>query len=210
MADTNNTRPEFNPKHRIIGAIVVVALAVIFVPMILNEHEPPPELKDISEIPSPGDTTETKVVVVPVPDAAMKNQPSSEPAPKAEIPLTTVEQPATVVAAPAPPPKVITPAAKAAPLKVKSQSSSVVRTADKITKGWIVQVGTFSNIENAERLRAKLKSSGHAVYAENITIDNSKAVRLRVGPFREKTQAQKSMAQIQREVGLQSALQTYP
>ena len=67
-----------------------------------------------------------------------------------------------------------------------------------------------SNMENAERLREKLKSSGHAVHAENVTLDKNKAVRLRVGPFRDKSQAQKSMAQIQKEVGLQCVVQPYP
>ena len=64
MAD-NNARPNFNPKHRIVGAIILVALVVIFVPMLLNENEPPPELKGTRETPPRG-ATETKVIVTPV------------------------------------------------------------------------------------------------------------------------------------------------
>ena len=66
MAARDDARPEFNPKHRIIGAIVLVALVVILVPMILSEREPPPELKGAREMPRM-EVIETKTVVTSVP-----------------------------------------------------------------------------------------------------------------------------------------------
>ena len=66
MADREDARPDFNPKHRIVGAIIIVALVVIVVPMILNERQPPSEIKDISETSVRGETADNKMVVTPV------------------------------------------------------------------------------------------------------------------------------------------------
>src|SRR3989344_1361412 len=66
MADRDDARPVFNPKHRIVGAIVLVALVVIFVPMVLNEREPPAELKGATEAPARKVVADTKLVVAPV------------------------------------------------------------------------------------------------------------------------------------------------
>jgi len=195
---------EFNPKHRIIGAIVIVALAVIFLPMILDEREPPSELKKLAEIPSPSDVNETKVVVSPVPATEVKAG-GDAAAPATDTPVAeTAAQPE---------PKPVAPVKKPepAPAKVKpSAKTTTEHAAEKISKGWVVQVGTFSNAENAAKLRDSLKSHGHAVHAESVTLNGGKAVRLRVGPFREKSEAVKAQAQIQKESGTEGVVQTYP
>ena len=202
MADRDNPRMEFNPKHRIIGAIVIVALAVIFLPMILDEREPPSELKKLADIPSRGDVAETRVVVSPVPAPEVKTSGD------AATPATPVAEPAVK-----PEPKPETPVKKPepAPAKVKpSTKTTVEHAAEKITKGWVVQVGTFSNAENAAKLRDSLKGHGHAVHAESVSLNGGKAVRLRVGPFREKSEAVKALAQIQKESGTEGVVQAYP
>lgn len=193
---------EFNPKHRIIGAIVIVALAVIFLPMILDEREPPSELKKLAEIPSRRDVSETRVVVSPVPAPEVKTSGD------AATPVTPVVE---TVTPPEPEPKPVTPVKKPEPAKTKPAAKATTeRAAEKITKGWVVQVGTFSNAENAAKLRDSLKSHGHAVHAESVTLNGGKAVRLRVGPFREKSEAVKAQAQIQKESGTEGVVQAYP
>jgi DedD protein len=198
---------EFNPKHRIIGAIVIVALAVIFLPMILDEREPPSEIKKLIEIPSRSDVGETKVVVSPVSAPEVKaSGDASTPAvdtPVAETATKPELKPATPVKKPEPEPA-------QAPARVKSSRTTPEHAAEKITKGWVVQVGTFSNAENAAKLRDSLRSHGHPVHAESVTINGGKAVRLRVGPFREKSEAVKALAQIQKESGTEGVVQTYP
>lgn len=202
MADRDNPRMEFNPKHRIIGAIVIVALAVIFLPMILDEREPPSELKKLTEIPSRRDVGETKVVVSPVPAPEVKAS-GDAAAPATDTPVA--ETAATPEPKPAPPVK------KPEPAKTKPAAKTTTgHVAEKITKGWVVQVGTFSNAENAAKLRDSLKSHGHAVHAESVNLNGSKAVRLRVGPFREKSEAVKAQAQIQKESGTEGVVQAYP
>lgn len=200
MSDRDNPRMEFNPKHRIIGAIVIVALAVIFLPMILDEREPPSELKKLAEIPSRNDISETKVVVSPVPAPEVKA--SGDAAAPATPVAETVMQPE---------PKPVAPVKKPEPVRAKpSAKTTSDHAAEKITKGWVVQVGTFSNADNAAKLRDNLKSHGHPVHAESVTINDGKAVRLRVGPFREKSEAVKAQAQIQKESGTEGVVQAYP
>lgn len=192
MAD-NNARPDFNPKHRIVGAIVLVALVVIFVPMLLNENEPPPELKGVREMPPRG-ATETRVIVTPVAGEEAKPRQNPEAVTKTEIPSATADS--------APKPET-----KTAPVE-KPAKAPVAE--DKITQAWVVQVGTFSSTDNANHLRDKLKSRGHAVHVEPVTLAGKKALRLRVGPFRDKEQAVKAQAQIRKELRVQGVVQSYP
>jgi DedD protein len=81
---------------------------------------------------------------------------------------------------------------------------------EKGTRGWIVQVGTFSNLENAARLREKLASHGHAVHAETMTLHGKRLMRLRVGPFHDKTEAMQAIAQIHKLTGVQGVALAYP
>lgn len=192
MAD-KDIPPHFNPKHRIAGAIVIVALVVIFVPMLLNESEPPPELKGVRQIPPRGATTETRVVVTPV--AGEESKPVTG-SPTATNPVTP---PAAGETAPKSEIKHVTAAEKPAPA-----------APEKITKGWVVQVGTFSSADNAAHLRDKLKSHGHTAYTESVALAGKKALRLRVGPFRDKEQAAKVQAQIRKELHVQGVIQSYP
>ncbi len=193
MADRNEARPDFNPKHRIVGAIVLVALVVIFVPMLLNENEPPPELKGVREMPPRG-ATETKVIVTPVAGEEVKPRQNPEAVTKTETTSATVEST----------PK---PETKTAPVE---KPVKVPAATDKITQAWVVQVGTFSSADNASHLRDKLKSRGHTVHTESVTLAGKKALRLRVGPFRDKEQAVKAQAQIRKELRVQGVVQSYP
>jgi DedD protein len=182
MADRDNARPEFSPKHRIVGAIVLVALVVIFVPMILSGREPPPELRGAREAPPRAEITETRVLVTPVtPDEA--TPPESSEAAQAAPPAESKPAP---VAKPAP--------AKPATVKIED--------------GWMVQVGTFSSTDNATRLRDKLKSLGHSVHTDSVTVGGKKAMRLRVGPFADRAKADKAQAQIRKETGVAGVVQS--
>jgi DedD protein len=196
MADRDDARPEFNPKHRIVGAIVLVALVVIFVPMILSGREPPLELKGAREAPPRAEITETRMVVTPIADEAEPKESSeaaqvtppaeSKPAPEAE-PVAPVEKPA---------------AAK------KPEPAPVKPAAAKIEDSWMVQVGTFSNTENATRLRDRLRSLGHPVHADSVTVGGKKAMRLRVGPFADRARADRAQAQIRKETGVAGVVQS--
>ncbi|GAB4507229.1 MAG: hypothetical protein Tsb0026_01900 [Sulfuricaulis sp.] len=203
MADRDDARPVFNPKHRIVGAIVLVALVVIFVPMILDEREPPAELKGVREAPPRTEVTETRVVVTPVPADEVKPGQSSEAA-KITPPAEDKPVPETQPAAPTEKPAVVK-----KPEPAPEKPAKPAAAPDNIENGWIVQVGTFSNTQNALRLRDKLKSLGHAVHTDSVTIGGKKALRLRVGPFADRAKADRAQAQIRKEIGVTGVVQTH-
>jgi DedD protein len=209
----DDERPQFNPKHRIAGAIILVSLAVIFVPMLLDESTTPPENQTLTKIPD-RDAPETKVVVAPiVPPTA---EPVVSAAPPPEAPKAIAEKSPAVSAAPEP---AVSPEPKpAAPVVAEKKSETAPKTkttpkaadAEKISKGWVVQVGTFANTDNAARLREKLQGQGYHVNSESVTVQGSKAVRLRVGPYRDKSAASKAQTQIQKEMSIQGVVLAYP
>jgi DedD protein len=195
---TNRDAPhDFDPKHRIIGAVVVVALAVIFVPMILSQRDAPPE----AATPPPpaltgqGAAEETKIAITKVPPPPAMSEPvkaMASPAPSATEPAKA--------APPAPKPAV--PAAKPAPSNTAKPAAA--------SSGWVVQVGTFSNTANATRLEQKLRAEGQPVRAEQLQMENGKAVRLRVGPFRDRVAAVKAQERIQKDVGVKGVVLAFP
>jgi DedD protein len=199
MADRDDARPEFNPKHRIVGAIVLVALVVIFVPMILSGREPPPELKGTREAPPRAEITETKMVVTPVPAEEPKLPESTETMKVVQVPVEPKPLPKPE-AKPAPPVE--------QPAVTKKPEPTPAKPAAKIEDGWMVQVGTFTNLQNATRLRDKLKSLGHSVHADSVTVGGKKAMRLRIGPFADRAKADKAQAQIRKETGVAGVVQS--
>lgn len=210
MADRNDARPEFNPKHRIVGAIVIVVFAVIVLPLILRGREPPPAPRSASETAAArGVISETRVVVTPVAPEETKAKPGPEAAPPTEVKTAVVES------APKPEPKPVVPAEKPVAEKKSSTAPAPQKTAkaavkEKVASGWMVQVGTFSNTENAARLRDKLANHGHTVHAETVTLHGKRVMRLRVGPYRDKTEAMKAIAQIHKLTGVQGVALAYP
>ena len=221
MADKDSA-PTFNPRHRIIGAVIVVSLAVILVPIILDRREPPAELKNPSAArdSKPG---ETRVVVTPVGElgaapAKPVNQPVADkpasspvvaarpvtdPVPAATRPDSPAEQPSAPVAEPAP-----APPAREAPAKTATKTDS--QKTEKLKKGWVVQVGVYSNTDNAERMTARIKALGIKVSSEPITLSGNKATRLRVGPYRDRATAERQQGRIQKELGEKVSVVAWP
>ena len=200
MADRDDARPEFNPKHRIVGAIVLVVLVVIFVPMILSERQPPVELKGGRDMPAPAATTETKVMVTPVPAAEIKPKETTD---ASDFSATSTDGKSRTEAKPAAPAEKPSVAKKPEPAPAEKPAAE-----NKLDDGWMVQVGTFSNSKNATRLRDKLTRLGHSVHTETVTISGKKALRLRVGPFTDRAKADKAQAQIRKETGVAGVVQS--
>jgi len=201
MAETDDAGYEVNPKYRIVGAIILVSLVVIFVPMVLNESEPPPELKARSHSLPPGNSADTRVIVSPVTPEASGAPDTRTKAPAVDTTTTSAAKIET---------KAASTATQSRPSTAPEKPSPPPAPVEKLTQGWIVQVGTFTHIENAVRLRDKLKNQGHTVVTETTTVSGKKALRLRVGPFQDKEQASQSMAKIRKETGVKAVVKTYP
>ncbi len=205
MADRQDTSQEFNPKHRVVGAVILVALAVILVPLILHDRAPPAPAPPAAQTPE----ADTRLVVtpltpVPLPDnapapTAIKTIPSlvAPPAPAGNAPAadTGITTQASLGSTPPPslPSARPTPPPKAAP-----------------DKGWIVQLGAFSHTDNAKRMKENLVRHGYAPQLDKISLNQGQGVRVRVGPYKSEDEARTAQARIQRELNIKGVVRAYP
>jgi DedD protein len=164
-------------RRRLVGAIALVVIVVVFVPMIL-ENEPKPVSQDISiNIPPPvvetddaaasaSDSGPLRFRPVEQPPAGRAIDESSPPAQTA-----TVEQQAP-------------PAASEPPAPAKPTSSPATdSTAAAVEQSFVVQLGAFSNAQNATRLAAKVRENRFSAYTEVVSTSGGKRTRVRVGPY---------------------------
>lgn len=188
-------------KERIIGAVVLVLVVVLVVPVFLDG--PPGETEIVSErVPLPGQTDqETRTVVLdrdrssPVPANAATEQPAPRPQPVAE------EPDAEPRSKPEPQRPVPEPVTEPAPAEQPADSST--------TGMWAVQLGSFSNQENAERLAAELRAEGHAAFLSQVTTETGRHHRVRIGPQKDKASAEAVAARL-REAGYDVKVLPHP
>jgi len=218
MAERKEAEDTFNPRHRIVGAVVLVALAVIFLPMLLSDR--PPE-KDSSAVPGAA-APDPKIVVMPVPPPGNKTagvpEPtgseiaSEKPGTQSKTVVVPVE-PATetppVVKAPSvsgdsrPEAK---PAPESKPVPETKTATAPAKPAASAQKGWLVQVGAFSQPDNARRLYEKLRQKGYSAILDPPNPQKGKTVRVEVGPYKDADAAKVAQARIQREFGIKGVV----
>lgn len=187
-------------KERIIGAIVLVAVAVLVVPVFLDG--PSGDAEMISErVPLPGQSEQKVQTVVldrdrdePVP-AKQGPEPepqveTDEPAPDAPVQLARAE---TSAAAPVEPP----PEATTAPAEQPQPRTSPPALAPSSSTGmWAVQLGSFGNQQNAERLAADLRKQGFAAFLSQLSTDAGQLHRVRIGPQKDRESAEAMAARL--------------
>ena len=69
----------------------------------------------------------------------------------------------------------------------------------------VVQVGAFADLAKAKEARAKLESAGFKTYTQEIDTKDGKRIRVRVGPFATKEEADKTAEKI-RKLNLQTSV----
>jgi len=166
-------------KQRLVGATVLVSLAVIFVPVILD---------------GPRDDWMPRSSTMPDAPAVDFRSAMDLPLPAAGPPPTSASKPPTGVQQPASPPpdasakppqadQPVTDKAAIASNKPAPQAkSAAVKTAAAPASGWYVQVGSFSKQENAQGLRKQLQSAGFSAHVQTDGKPAARSYRVLVGP----------------------------
>jgi DedD protein len=80
-------------------------------------------------------------------------------------------------------------------------AAQVTTPADPLVR-WVVQVGSFSSVANAERLVAALRKDDMSAYQENITTSGSNIYRVRIGPFLQREEAIRTERRVREERSL--------
>ncbi|VAW84220.1 hypothetical protein MNBD_GAMMA16-1489 [hydrothermal vent metagenome] len=88
---------------------------------------------------------------------------------------------------------------------VKTQPPTVLAKIGS-SSAWAVQVGSFRQRENAERLRKKLKQLGYRAFVSKSRSGGKTVVRVRVGPQMEKARAKQVKNNIEKEMKIQAML----
>ena len=175
-------------RHQVVGAVFLVGLVLIIMPFAFDSTASGTSLVEARELPS------------------------------REV------QPAPVEAGYAPPQVNVQPeiAALAEPLILATDDAgfrtdtgtrfgdpSFRPTSDPRAQGWTawgVQVGSFSDIENAHEVRRLLRSAGHHVALAEALIDGRRVTRVAVGPLLSRDDAVRLQEKFAKENGLQGVL----
>jgi cell division septation protein DedD len=172
---------------------VLVVFVVLIVPIFLDG---PPDAEDIvtERVLLPGqDESRMQTVVL--------DRDRTEPVPAGtpnEAPAAEVEKPAVVVAEAVKPavqqPKPEPEQPKPEPERPKPESQAA--PASSATGMWAVQLGSFSNKENAEKLAADLRKQGYAAFLSQLTTDKGTLHRVRIGPQKDRAAAEAMAARL--------------
>ena len=186
-------------KQRMVGALVLVALAVIFLPMLFSRQDEQRQV--VVEAPAAPQApvvpqVQVEPVVVPEPQALPQEPvPTDEELAEQQAPSMPVQPSVPVVkpvpaapavaakpAAPAPAPKPVVPQ-PAAPGKPDVGQSRIDPNGLPIS--WSVQLASLANRESAESLQKTLRSQGYNAYIRSADGKN----RVFVGPLIERAEA---------------------
>ena len=189
-------------KKRLIGATVLVSLVVIFVPMLLEKGPVVSTTIDETNIPPP-----------PEGDFSSRVLPLEEPAPEAETaPAPEVETPPAPETAPLGTIDRNEPAAEppAPENEENTQPNPDLRVG---LSAWVVQLGSFSSRENADRVAKDLQAKKFPAFVEPAEINGKELFRVLVGPEIDRKRAEQMMSKLEPEMKrweLQGRLRSYP
>ena len=206
-------------KQRLIGALILVALGVVFWPIIFVEPEgpgglpgariPPPPAVDTTPI-EPPDTAglrqapevmaqrearaeEAAALAEPEPVVLPEPEPEQEPEPeKARV----AEPEQQAVAEPTRSTR------KAAP-------ESPQLDAQGVPVAWLLQVVSLSSKSRAESIRDDLIADGHKAYVKPIKSADRTLYRVYIGPKFERAQLERIQGEIDRQLGVKSLVARY-
>ena len=187
-------------RRRLIGAVVLVIIGVIGFPL-LFETQPRPIPVDIPiEVPRkdavpplamPAARPKAATAVVPVEPAASevvtetRAEAGREVAPAAAKPASAAPEPVVAKTPAAAPKPAVKPAAVAAPEP---------KPAVKDGARYVVQVGAFADSAAARETRAKVEKLGLKTYTQVTETSAGNRIRVRVGPFASRDEAERAMA----------------
>lgn len=201
-----------NPvRYRMVGAILLIFLAVLFLPWMFDGagyeameglEQPIPDRPVFVEPQLPSAPMRPRMDRPDGPGAAeeaVAEVPEIPPAPAHEPP-----RPAGADAgAPAPPPPQVAarPAPSPAPVTADARGEKV---------GWAVQVGSFGREANAREQEQRLRAAGFPAFIERASVDGRNFWRVKVGPRAQRDEAMRLRDEIQRRMDVSGNVIAHP
>jgi DedD protein len=192
-------------KQRLVGAFVILSLAVIFLPMIFDN---PHEVKKVTikEVP-PKPSFQNIVIEKPKrPTFKVVDLDSSDNKVKKIDQIANKKDNIQVKAGSVEVKKTKEVPLKPIAAKKPSQTTPAVSHLPIFKNIWMVQLGTFSRTKNAYELRDRLRKDGFDGHAKDITIKGKKAVRVFSGPFVNRKEAEKIKKKLDKRYRVKSLI----
>ena len=187
-------------KERLIGAAVLVMLAVIFIPMVLDDStQTETEIKDTNIPERPDDDFNSRIVprtdqvgtpVTSAPAGVPDNLAREEAGTEDPEPAVLEDEPVETAQT---------------PLVEQAQGRNNVGMS-----AWVVQLGSFTSEENANRLNLELRDAGFSSFVEPLKQSNKVIYRVRVGPELMRSDAQRLKDELEKKMNLDSMILSYP
>jgi len=201
-------------KQRIVGTVVLLALALIFLPIIFDgegSYQAPvssriPDAPVISILPEPMQSRPVIVgdVVAVEPDVATTVSLIEETASDAiddaveELIEELPEEP--VVAGDS--------------VEITESEAIFSREVPQLSdaglpQGWVVRLGSFSDRDNANNLVARLQDAGYKAYTRDVRSDQGALTGVFVGPWLDRAQVNEYQRKLQEEFSLAGLVVRY-
>lgn len=214
-------------KQRIIGGLVLLAILAIFLPILFYSTRSTKSSNWTASIPSPPKKPSI-VLALPTPKQAARSTPQQSlqhhstarvVAASSQTKIISAKQPQTLSSSSnqsrnnnlASRSKLTSekPSEKKFSTTTK-QSHPIMINLNHVPKAWVVQLGTFSNQNNATRLLAKLQLNGFDAYSRRLTMKNGKSlVRVFVGPQISLSKAKAIKAKLLNQFKLSGVVRRY-
>ena len=186
-------------RHRLIGAGVLVLLGVVGFPLLFDTQprqvavDIPIDIPDRAKakpLPAPPQRT-------PAASGAVTPAPAAKAAPAA----APVEAAPQAKAEPKPEPAKPEPKAEAKPEPKPEPKAAAKAEAKQVNTAaadgrYVVQVGAFSDVHKAREARLKVERAGLKTYTNVAETKDGKRIRVRVGPFGSRAEADKAAGKI--------------
>lgn len=211
-------------KQRVIGALVLISLAVIFVPMLFDEPhtERSSRLIDIPEEPPfpevqapPATDTQPPSYRLEEPtdlESELAGNPDrAQPAPAEQVPPSDEPAPAPAESEPVSEP--VKESAPATPETVQQPEPAPEAATEEFSRSlegaWVVQLGSFGNADNARNLRDKVREQGYDSHLQQVERGDTTFTRVFAGPFAEKPAAEKAKRELDAGFGVNGLVTTH-
>jgi DedD protein len=198
-------------RHRLIGAGVLVLIGVVAFPLLFDTQPRPiavdipieiPDRNKVKPLPLPAQPlTQSPAAAGPVTGDVPAEAAASMPAKVAAAEPAKVQPPPAPKAEAKPEPKVEAkaepkPAAKPSDDGAKARAlleGQPVQVASTTAEGrFVVQVGAFADATKVREVRQKVEHAGLKTYTNVAETKEGKRIRVRVGPFASRAEADKA------------------
>ena len=182
-------------KQRLVGALVIIALGVIFWPVVFVDVERPPmdRTSQVPELP------------------ARDQEPLDTPEPLSDVKPASV--PGTIALHDSPPGAIDEDAEDLSAHVQQSDSvqAPVQPSLDEsgIPIAWVLQVITVSKRDKADELTAQLIDSGYKSYNRPLKRGGKTLYRVYVGPVFEKSRLEQARQAIDKQLGVKTIVARY-